>query len=46
LEDPGVDGRIMLRMIFRKQFGGGMDWTDVAQNRDRRWALLNAIMNL
>ena len=24
----------------------GMDWIDVAQDRDRWWALLNAIMNL
>jgi hypothetical protein len=23
-----------------------MDWIDVAQDRDRWWALLNAIMNL
>jgi len=25
LEDPGVDGRIILRWIFRK-LDGGMDW--------------------
>jgi len=24
----------------------GMDWINVAQNRDRRWALVNAIMKL
>ena len=24
----------------------GMDWIDLAQNRDRRWALVNAVMNL
>jgi hypothetical protein len=24
----------------------GMDWLDVAQDRDRWWALVNAIMNL
>ena len=23
-----------------------MDWTDLAQNRDRWWALVNAVMNL
>jgi len=23
----------------------GMDWTDMAENRDRRRALLNAVMN-
>jgi hypothetical protein len=25
LEDPGIDGRIILRRIFRK-WDGGMDW--------------------
>jgi len=25
---------------------GSMDWTNLAQDRDRRWALVNAIMNL
>jgi len=24
----------------------GMDWIDLAQDRDRRWALVNAVMNL
>jgi len=25
---------------------GGMDWTELAQDRDRWWALVKAIMNL
>jgi hypothetical protein len=25
---------------------GGMDWIDMAQDRDRRRALVNAVMNL
>ena len=44
--DPGVDGRIILRWIFRKWDWGGMDWIELAQDRDRRRALLNAVMNL
>jgi len=24
---------------------GGMDWIDLAQNRDRWWAVVNAVMN-
>jgi len=29
LEDPDVDGSIILRCIFRK-WDGGMDWIDLA----------------
>jgi hypothetical protein len=25
---------------------GGMDWIDLAQDRDRWWALMNTLMNL
>jgi hypothetical protein len=42
-----VDRRIKLRWFFRKwDVGGGMDWIEVAQDRDRWEALVNAIMNL
>jgi hypothetical protein len=46
LEYPGVDGRITSRWIFRKWNVGGMDWIDLAQDRDRWQALVNAGMNL
>jgi len=45
LGDSGVDGRIILRWIFRK-WDGGMEWIDLAQDRDRWWAIVNAVMNL
>jgi len=35
LDDPGIDGRIILSWIFRKWDMWGMDWIDVAQDRDR-----------
>ena len=36
---------IILRWIFRKWYGGSMDWIDLAENRDRWRALVNAVMN-
>jgi len=45
LGDPGVDGRIILRWIFRK-WDVGTDWMKLAHDRDRWWALVNAVMNL
>jgi len=35
LEDPGADGRIILKWIFRKWDGGGMDWIGLAEDRDK-----------
>jgi hypothetical protein len=45
LGDPAVDGRIILKWIFKK-WDGGMDWIELAQDRGRWRALVNAVMNL
>jgi hypothetical protein len=45
LEDISVDGRIILRWIFRK-WDGGMDWIDLARDRDRWWAFVNAVIKV
>jgi hypothetical protein len=44
LGHPGVDGRIILKPIFK--WDGGMNWIELAQDRDRWRPLVNAIMNL
>jgi hypothetical protein len=44
LGDPGVDRRIILKWIFKK-WNGGMDWIELAEDRDRLRAVLYAVMN-
>jgi hypothetical protein len=34
-----------LKWIF-KRWGGCMDWIDMAEDRDRWWTLVYAVMNL
>ena len=33
--DPGIDGRIIIRWIFRKWDVEGVDWIELAQDWDR-----------
>jgi hypothetical protein len=35
-----------IMMDLKEVDGEGMDWIDMAQDRDRWWALVNAVMNL
>jgi hypothetical protein len=46
LEYLGVDGRKILKMDLQEVGWGGMDGTDLAQDRDRWRELVNAEMNL
>ena len=46
LQDPGVDGRIIRTRILKELDEGSMNWTDLAQDRDRWRALVNVVMNL
>ena len=45
LEDAGIDGRIILKWTSRGWMEG-VDWIDLAQDRDRWRALVYTVMNL
>jgi hypothetical protein len=45
LEDQYVGGWTMLKWILGVGWGG-MDWTDLAQDREQWMALVNTVMNL
>jgi len=40
---PGRRWENNIKWIFKKWIWG-MDWVDLVQNRDRWWALVNAVM--
>jgi hypothetical protein len=44
LEDPGVDGRINIKMDLQEVVREG--WINLAEDRDRWRALVNMVMNL
>ena len=45
MKDPVVDGRIVLIWIFREVGCRGMDWIELAKDRDRCRVLVNAVMD-
>jgi hypothetical protein len=45
LENPGIDGRIILKLNFEK-WNGDMDWIDLAQDRGRWRDVVNAVIKL
>jgi hypothetical protein len=45
LEDQGVDGRMGSKWTLRR-LAGGVEWIHLAQDRERWWAVVSAVMNL
>ena len=45
LGGPGRRWEDNIKMDFQEVGCGDMDWIDLAQDRDRWWALVNPVMN-
>jgi hypothetical protein len=45
LEDLGIYGRIILKLIFKK-WKRGNDWIGLARDRDKKRGGVHAVMNL
>jgi hypothetical protein len=45
LEDLGLDGRLLLKWIF-KHWNGSIDWIDLAQDRNRWRSVVKVAMKL
>jgi hypothetical protein len=46
LEDSGIDGRVILRWLFKEWDVGPKNWIDLDQDSDRWLVLVNVVMNL
>jgi len=43
---PNPKWEYNIKMDLQEVGCGGMDWIELARNWDRRWALVNAVMNI
>jgi hypothetical protein len=45
LKYRGVGGRMILKYIIKQIVFEGVDWIDLARDADKRWRLLNTVMD-
>jgi hypothetical protein len=45
LKDPGVAGRIIFKLTFKK-WDGSMNWISVAKDKSKWLVLVNVVINL
>ena len=46
LKDTDVDGRILLKWIFKEIWNEGVDWIDLAGGWDKWQTCMNTVMNI
>ena len=46
MEDLGIDGENTIKVGLQEEGWGGVNWIELAQDRDRWRALVNAVMSL
>jgi hypothetical protein len=46
LKDQGIDGSMGSKWTSGRLAGGGVEWIHLAEDRDRWWAVMNAVVNL
>ena len=46
LDDLGVDGRVISEWILKLTVWKGMDWTDLAEDKGKCWAVVKTVMNI
>jgi hypothetical protein len=46
LAELGVDGRLIENKCFKKKILCNGDWINMAQDRNKRWALVSNVMNI
>jgi len=44
-EDLCIHGRVITRCILKESGQEGVDWTDLAKDREKWWTVVNVVIN-